>query len=238
MKPGDYLIHRDEDGDWQTVYLLEVDRWPDGSEVFHCLSYAPVRERPSADALDALQVRIYHAPIDSAEFRAHWSVLHSRPVTDRDRLGFFEYLKHTDFPRYIEASGQDLSEVIARANAAYREGCALNEQAQPRQAIEHYTRAFELFPLFFEAIDNRAFSLMDLGEHVAALAGFEDSLRVNPQGEAALFSRGECLLKLGRYDEAEAAFREGAQRPGDNQALYRRFEQTARDQRELAARGE
>jgi tetratricopeptide (TPR) repeat protein len=237
MKAGDFIILQDDNGDWNTVRVVEIDTWPDGSEVFHCTRYRPTRERPHVDALRMLEVVVHHAPIDAADFKARWSVLHSQPLTEADKAGFFEYLKHTDFPRYVEATGQDLSALIASANAEYRQGCALSEQAQSQRAIEHYQRAFDLFPLFFEAIDNRAFSLMELGDYAAALIGFEHSLRVNPQGDAARFSRGECLLKLGRYTEAEAVFRDGAQRPGEHQALYRQFEETARNQRWLAARG-
>lgn len=238
MKAGDFITVQEDDGQWHTIRILAIDVWPDGSECFHCTCYEPTPERPRADALETLDVLVYHAPIDAEDFKTRWSVLHSSPPTDADMSGFFEYLKHTDFPRYIEVSGQDLSEVIALANAAYREACALGDKKQPQQAIPLYERAFDLFPLFYEAIDNRAFSFMELGDYATALAGFEHSLQVNPEGEAAIFSRGECLLKLGRLDEAEAVFLEGAQRPGGNQAMFQRFLATTKDLRKQAARGQ
>jgi tetratricopeptide (TPR) repeat protein len=50
---------------------------------------------------------------------------------------------------------------------------------------------------------------MDLGDYERALDGFEMSLDVNPDGFSAFFSRGECLMKLGRFEEAEEVFKEG-----------------------------
>ena len=56
------------------------------------------------------------------------------------------------------------------------------------------------FPQFYEAHDNRAVALMDLGRFREAATGFSESLRVEPNNEVALFSLGECHLKLGEID--------------------------------------
>ena len=75
--------------------------------------------------------------------------------------------------------------------------------------MQRTDNAVDLFPLFYEAIDNRAFTYMELGKVAEALQDFETSLEVNPDGEAAFFSRGECLMKLGQLLAAEAVFQEG-----------------------------
>ena len=51
-------------------------------------------------------------------------------------------------------------------------------------------------PGFFEAIDNRAFTKMDLGRWQEAIADFELSLTVEPNSVLAEFSIGECYLKM------------------------------------------
>lgn len=222
MKAGDLLIRRRDTG-WSAVKLLAVDRWSDGSEVFHCCLYEPVEERPAEDNLESLRVSVMHAPIAAEGYRSGWEVLCSCPVADDELEGFHEYLKLTDFARFASVTGQDVSGLVARANDHYRRACALGDIEKRAEAIEEYSKAIDIFPLFYEAIDNRAFTYMELGDYVTALRGFEESLRVNPEGQAAFFSRGECLMKLGMNDEAAAIFREGAERFPDHRELYLRY---------------
>lgn len=92
-------------------------------------------------------------------------------------------------------------------------------------------------PSFFEAIDNRAFMYMELGQPEPALTDFQQSLRVNPGGNAAFFSRGECLLKLGRYEEAEQVFMEGMQRFPEHLTQYREFLELTRAARKHRPNG-
>lgn len=223
MQAGDVIIHNDEQYGWSAVKLLVIDTWPDGSETFHCLMYRPMRERPTPDAVAGLDILGYHAPIDGAGFRREWQVLCSPGVAQADLVGFVEYLKLTDFPRYLEFTGQDVEDIAQRAIEHYQAACALGDQERRHEAIDEYTVAIDLMPSFFEAIDNRAFTLMELGRLEEALADFEQSLRVNPDGNAAFFSRGECLLKLGRHHEAEQVFLEGTCRFPDHRAQYQRF---------------
>ncbi|AWV08824.1 hypothetical protein C9I47_3160 [Lysobacter maris] len=234
LKAGDVIVSRRDNGEWATTRILAVDAWPDGSRTFHCLCYAPTATRPSAEGLDALTVLARHVPIDSLGFKRDGEVLCSRPVADEELDGFHEYLKHTDFPRYIEATGQDLELVVSQANAHYMTANALSDGDRGAEAIEEYTRAVELFPMFHEAIDNRGFTHMDLGEYDKARADFEASLRVNPNGHTAFFSRGECLLKLGEFDEAEKAFQEGADRFSEHRDTYLRYVEATRIHRDMA----
>lgn len=116
-----------------------------------------------------------------------------------------------------------MSSLVARANDHYRRACALGNIEKRTEAIEEYSKAIDIFPLFYEAIDNRAFTYMELGDYVTALRGFEQSLRVNQEGRAAFFSRGECLMKLGMSDEAASISREGEERFPEDRDLSLRY---------------
>jgi len=176
---------------------LAIDEWPDNSQVFHCMFYEPSPRRPTAETIESLNVAAWHAPVAAQAYRDGWEVLYSAPVSDRELGGFHEYLKLTDFSRYATETGQDVRILVSRANELYRQACALGAPEERQSAIDLYTKAIDIFPLFYEAIDNRAFTYMELGDYAAALRGFEESLRVNPTGNTAFFSRGECLMKLG-----------------------------------------
>lgn len=222
MKEGDVLVGQKTDKSWSVVKILAIDEWPDSSQVFHCMVYEPSPERPIAEAIESLKVVIWHAPVDAQAY-VGWEILCSEPVRDCELEGLHEYLKLTDFSRYATATGQDVRTLMSQANELYRRACALGETGDRHGAIDLYTSAIDIFPLFYEAIDNRAFIHMELGDYAAALQGFEESLRVNPNGNAAFFSRGECLMKLGLLDEAVATFEEGLTRFSEHRDLYVRF---------------
>ncbi|WP_432731816.1 tetratricopeptide repeat protein [Variovorax sp. W6] len=222
LKKGDVLAYRDGNA-WRAVWVLEVDPWPDGTSVAHCLSYQPLAERPTVESLRQAEVLIWHAPIDADGVSRGSELIGNRQPTEEDLIGFAEYLKLTDFPRYLDAMGKDGHEIVRQANAHYLRGNELCEQGRKEEGIAEYDAAVELFPLFFEAIDNRAFTRMELGNFREALDDFEQSLQVNPEGEAAFFSKGECLMRLGELAAAEAIFTEGKERFPAKKALFGEF---------------
>lgn len=223
FKVGDVLVSRREDGDWMTVKILAVDAWPDADDTLHCLVFQPIAQTPTAASFRAPGDRGCHGPISAAGFAEGWEVLCTSPIEDDDMVGFMEYLRITDFWRYLQVTGQDVDALVAQANAHYQAALALDNDGMKREAIDAYTQAIELFPIFFEAIDNRAFLHMELADYATALNGFEASLQVNPDGNSAFFSRGECLLRLGRLEEAQQVFEEGKQRFPEHQEMYVRF---------------
>lgn len=220
MNAGDIILTQRETGEWAATKILAVDAWPDG-DVFHCLCYKATPEKPTPDGVGSLEVLVYHAPIAAEGFRQRAEVLCSTPITNDERRGFFEYLKMTDYARYLEVTGQDVEVIVAQANALYREACALDQKGQKQEAIAEYSKAIDLFPLLYEAIDNRGLTFMELGDHASALEDFESSLRVNPKGSTAFAARGDCLLALGQLEQARQVFEEGSHRFPEHQDFHR-----------------
>jgi tetratricopeptide (TPR) repeat protein len=222
VKAGD-LIARKNESAWEAIKILAVDPWPDGSSAAHCLTYESSVSKPTVESLRSGRVRIWHAPIDARSFSNGWELIGNQAPSQEEFSGFIEYLKQTNFPRYIEFTGQDSKEIVRKANMHYKKAHALGDQGRRAEAITEYGKAIDLFPLFYEAIDNRAFTHMELGQIQEALEGFEASLRVNPSGLAAFFSRGECLMKLGHLKAAEAVFQEGQTKFPEKRALFSKF---------------
>lgn len=220
--PGDIIVQKDENG-WTAIKILAVDPWPDGTAAAHCLTYKSVLAKPTIHSLGRAEVLVWHAPIDAGSFSRGWERLGNHAPSKEELDGFVEYLKLTDFPRYVAFTSQDSKEIVRKANEHYQRAYALGNQDKRLEAIAEYSKAVELFPLFYEAIDNRAFTFMELGKIREALSDFEQSLRVNPDGVAAFFSRGECLMKLGDFKAAGAVFREGQSRFPEQRPMFTNF---------------
>lgn len=162
---------------------------------FHVLRYAPQDKLPAPNAVAGLEVSFYHAPIASNGFEKP-KLLAKSKVTDDDLMGYRAYI--------VEMEQTD--EILRLAKAHYKEGYALTTIRLNEKAIAQYDLAIELIPTFFEAIDNRAFCLMNLGRWKEAIAGFEASLLVEPRSVLAEFSIGECYLKMQEPKAAIAHF--------------------------------
>jgi len=223
VTPGDILVQPGADGTWRTVRILAVDEVPDGASTAHCLTYEPSPGKPTMASIAELGVHIWHAPVLASSFGSGWEHLGSQVVSKEELTGFNAYLKLTDFPRWLEITGQDAGELVGQANEHYQLANTLSQQGRRAEAIEEYTAAVELFPLFYEALDNRAFTCMDLGRYEDALGDFELSLRVNPEGVAAFFSKAECLMKLGELSQAEVIFSQGMTRFPEQRDLFAKF---------------
>ncbi|ESQ89606.1 hypothetical protein ABAC460_12110 [Asticcacaulis sp. AC460] len=223
LKPGDIIIqHKDRKG-WCAVKILAIDPFDGHSPTAHCLTYDYTPQEPTLVTVSGLAVKVWHAPISAGAFEHDWKHIGNQKVSPDELGGFVEYLKLTDFPRYIEFTGQDVEQVINRANAHYHEALILHDQGKAAAAIPQYEKAIDVFPLFFEAIDNRAFALMELGLFDRALSGFRESLHVNPDGMAAFFSKGECLLRLGSLREAEQVFAAGLLKFPEHSEIFQNF---------------
>jgi Tetratricopeptide repeat len=230
VKVGDLIVQKDPTG-WSAIKILAVDIWPDGTPTAHCLTYMSIEKKPTEESLQTAPVRVWHAPIDARSFRNGWERVGNRQPSKDELIGFITYLKLTDFPRYASFTGQDTREIVRKANEHYKKAHALGEKSMRLEAITEYSRAADLFPLFYEAIDNRAFTYMELGNYKDALTDFERSLSVNPNGLAAFFSKGECLMKLGDLAGAEAVFLQGRTQFPEKRPLFENFLERVRKMR-------
>ena len=207
MQEGDILVSQRKDG-FGLLKILRIADFGDRGKVAHVMMYATLPNRPTLADLKSAQVLAMHAPISDQGLERDCEILGNVPV-ERDELeGYFEYLKHTNFPQYAAEQGVSIEELIARANTAYEAGNALGQNKQFAEAVATYEEAISEFPLFFEAHDNCALTLMDSGKFPEAIDGFAESLRLKPDNHLALFSVGECHLKLGEAAEAVRIFRE------------------------------
>jgi len=215
MQAGDILVTKHGEG-FGLVKVLRMTDFGDGTQTAHVLTYERFSRRPTLDDLATARVLAWHAPIACEGLERESDIIGNKAVDPGELVGYLEYLKQTDFRAYVEERGVTVDEVIRRANAAYDAGNALSDQKKFAAAIGKFDEAIAEFPLFYEAHDNRAFALMDLGRLREAAAGFSESLRFEPNNLAALFSLGECHLKLGEAAEAAKIFKECAARWPDD----------------------
>lgn len=180
------------DNQYHIYKLLVFDKEFD---CYHVLSYEPVEALPSPENINDLEVAVYHSPIDKNGLKDA-KLLKTDKILSDDLIGYHEYLRQTQEPNYY----------IPIANEYYQAGLRLTDEKKHYDAIDSYSKAIDLFPNFFEAIDNRAFCKMDLGQWAEAIEDFQESLEVNPNSLLAEFSIGECYLKMGKYQKAKEQF--------------------------------
>ena len=188
---GDIFYSRSDDK-FNLYKLLVIDA---EFECYHILTYSPVDSLPSISDIDSLPVFVYHSPFDKKAF-ANATLLANTPLTANDLIGYHEYLRQTQDPNFY----------IPIANNYYKAGLSLTDQKKHYEAVDSYSKAIDLFPQFFEAIDNRAFCKMDLGLWTDAIEDFKLSLEQNPKSLLAEFSIGECYFKMGDYENARRQF--------------------------------
>jgi tetratricopeptide (TPR) repeat protein len=174
--------------------LLKFEREYD---TYHILSYQPAEQLPEIREIENLGIFIHHAPIDKNGFE-NPKLLAKSSVSANDLRGYHEYVRQT----------HNTEDLIAIANDYYSNGNRLSDEKRFEESIDEYSKAINLIPVFYEAIDNRAFSKMDLGRWAEAVKDFELSLQVNPESAIAEFSIGECYLKSGDYTQAKEHFEE------------------------------
>lgn len=209
---GDIYAYRSSDGAWRAAKVLRVTEFGDHEATVHVLMYQSLAERPSLQTLEQAQVFVWHAPIALSGAAQNAEILGNQPVKPEELVGYHEYLKQTDFRTYLDETGQSSEQVIALSKAAYDEGGQLSDEKKYEEAIAAYDRAIDHFPFYWEAIDNKAFALMDLGRFEQAIVTFEESLHVEPDNPAAVFSIGECHLKMGDLEKAIQSFTECVRR--------------------------
>ncbi|MCE3225610.1 MAG: hypothetical protein K0S32_161 [Bacteroidetes bacterium] len=201
------LFYCELKGEYHVYKLLRHDKT---HETFHVLCYEPLPKEPDASAIEKLKIMMYHAPIASNGFQGS-KFLASSKVSKDDLQGYFYYLKQVNFKEYCRETGQNTDEVISKANSHYKKAYYLTDEKKYDEAIANYTIAYELFPMFFEAVDNRAFCKMDTGRWEDAIEDFKLSLQINSPSILAEFSIGECYLKMRKLEQAKLQFEKALQ---------------------------
>ena len=86
------------------------------------------------------------------------------------------------------------------------------ELGKTRRALEHYTRATEIYPGYWDAWAGRGRMERALGNLVAAEKAYAESVRLAPFNENGHFGVGLCREDRGDRKGAEEAYREGLRR--------------------------
>lgn len=181
---------------------------------YHVLSYTPLETMPNSKNIRSLKVFSYHAPIDKNGFNSPVFITNTA-VKSIELVGYHEYLRQTQSPEFY----------VSLANNYYKTAYQLTNKKKHLDAIDEYSKAIDLFPQFFEAIDNRAFIKMDLGLFKEAIKDFELSLIENPNSMLAEFSIGECYFKMKDYDNAKKKFEIAHQIEPENQGPIKYLKQ-------------
>lgn len=201
LQEGDIFYIKDKDQ--YHLYKLLVHDVP--LQCYHVLLYYPLDHKPTTTDIASLQVKVYHAPIDDKGFPDIQILAHSH-ISAEDLEGYHEYLRQTSPPE----------EWMLTAQEYYFTGIQLSDAHKYPEAIDSYSKAIDLAPGFFEAIDNRAFCKMDMGRWSEAIEDFRLSLAANPDSMMAEFSIGQCYLKTGDLINAGRQFEIAHQlAPGD-----------------------
>ncbi len=192
LKEGD-IFYTEYDGKYHVYKLLRKE---EAEETFHVLGYTPVDEEPTLESLHTLEISYFHAPIHHESFNDTYFLINT-PVTDDELIGYYEFQKKMD---------EDFEAIAAKATEYYQTAYQLTDDGKHEEAIEAYSKAIELLPTFYEAIDNRAFCKMDLERWSEAIDDFKLSLQVHPDSLLAEFSIGECYYRLNDFVRAKEQF--------------------------------
>lgn len=131
----------------------------------------------------------------------------------------------------LEEQIAELTDAIAADSANsclyYLRGSAWHRLNGNVKAIEDYDCALALNPASAETHNDRAVTLLHLGDDVAALAGFNEAVRCDPRHALAYINRGDLRARRGEQATALADYNtvidfltETLQsQPNDNHAL-------------------
>ncbi|MEW5743226.1 MAG: tetratricopeptide repeat protein, partial [Myxococcota bacterium] len=82
------------------------------------------------------------------------------------------------------------------------QGDRLRDREKPEAALDMYGQAADLKPNRAEPIAGRGLALLDMGNHLAAQAAFEEALRMNSRYGPAIMGMAEAFRLQGKNDKA------------------------------------
>jgi tetratricopeptide (TPR) repeat protein len=100
-------------------------------------------------------------------------------------------------------------EVTANNGLAHNNlGFALAEQGHLNEAMDHYSRALQINPMYEDAHDNMGVALTRLGRFDEAIWHYTEALRIKPDNADANNNLGVVLAEQGRIEEAMGRYAE------------------------------
>lgn len=196
VKAGDILTTHLNDK-YYLVKIIEVD---EDNDIYHISMFGPFDTLPENTEENREKVFSLHVPVTNLKLE---KVLGNVPVTGEELKAYNEFLKITNFKKYVENNNLKVEDIANDANEQFRLGNEKYEEGNFKDAIFHYSNALNIYPGFSEAADNRGLSRMAMGELNEALKDFEFSIMVNPDSHIAYFCMGECYYHLGDLDKAK-----------------------------------
>lgn len=210
-----------ENGEWHVKRVLRMEN---GSATLHLMLYPPYPSRPSIGQVQRTEPFVLHVPVMYADGDYQGEYLGNIPVEERDMTGYNAYVEemsagnddteHEHMHVFTEETIKRISEAFDRANRHY-------DKRRYDEAILAYTEVLELWPDYYEALDNMGYVYMDIGQHDKAIELFHRSLEINPFGVTAHGSLGDCHLHCGRFEEARSHYRDAITFAPGHRRLYR-----------------
>lgn len=187
----------------EKYYLVKVIDIDEENNIFHVSMYGPFDSVPENTPKNREKVFALHLPIQ--DLKAD-NILGNMPVTGQELKGYSEFLKITNFKKYVEINNLKVEDIANEANAEFALGNEKYEQQNFKDAIYHFSNALNIYPGFFEAADNRGLSRMAMGELNEAIKDFEFSTMVNPDSHIAYSCIGECYYHLKDFKKSKEYF--------------------------------
>jgi tetratricopeptide (TPR) repeat protein len=113
---------------------------------------------------------------------------------------------HDEIVRIQDGTGEINKKDWTRARKLFDKGIAAHDRLDYERAIEFYTRAIEIAPIWANAYYERALSAMSLGRATEALEDIVRTLSLDPKHSQAMVTRGSLEDDLGHEDRALATY--------------------------------
>lgn len=172
------------------------------------------------NATIAQQTALYGNHLDTL---SHWGLIITIALTVLGYLGTKWFIKTLVTEKVDGAVKDKLADVDRRLNEqlakqieqgkeiealkAFEEGNRAYDKGEFENAIAHFTRSLEILATH-EAYNNRGAANYALGQHQAAIADYNEALRLQPDDADAYSNRGNAKTALGQHEAAIADYAE------------------------------
>lgn len=220
VQEGDVLVTLDG-GTWSVQRVLKLDH--EGA-VVHLMVYPTMSTKPTIEEVRRSSPMVMHIPVMLSPGTLSGECIGNIPVEEGDLTGYTYYMEevfgvHTNSKD--EASDEMLEKMLESVSNAFKRANNHYEQKQYQEAIAAYNEVLELWPDYYEAIDNLGYVYMDIGQYDEAIALFKRSLAINSFGVTAHASLGDCHSQCGRYEEARLHYLDATRFEPEHRGLFK-----------------